>query len=57
MFILPILDYGDVLYAGTHDVELERLDKIHEDVVDIVLFLQVELGYNLMHEVALNVAS
>ena len=36
MFVLPILDYGDALYAGSYELELDDLDKIHEDAMRIV---------------------
>ena len=28
-FVLPILEYGDVMWAGSSDCDLEKLDKVH----------------------------
>ena len=35
-FILPCLDYGDILYFNTFQTELDRLDRIHMDAMRVV---------------------
>ena len=35
-FILPTLDYGDILFAGTYNSDLCKLDRIHITATRIV---------------------
>ena len=49
-FVLPCMDYGDVLYAGTYDSDLCKLDKIFVDAMRIVSGATARSNIKLLHE-------
>ncbi len=49
-FVLPCMDYGDVLYAGTYDSDLCKLDKILVDAMRIVTGATARSNIKLLHE-------
>ena len=48
-FILPIIDYGDVLYAGTYDSDLCKLDRLQVDAMRIVTGATEKSNINLLY--------
>ena len=47
-FILPVIDYGDVLYAGTYDSDLCKLDRLQVDAMRIVTGATEKSNINLL---------
>ena len=49
-FILPCLDYGDILYSGTYDSDLNKLDKIQVEAMKIVTGATARSNIQLLFE-------
>ncbi len=49
-FILPSLDYGDYLYAGTYDSDLCKLDRIHVEAMRNVTGATARSNIILLYE-------
>ena len=47
-FILPVIDYADVIYAGTYDSDLCKLDRIQVDAMRIVTGATEKSNINLL---------
>ena len=49
-FVLPIMEYGDVVWAGSPDCDLEKLDKVHIRAMRIITGATEHSNINSMYE-------
>ena len=49
-FVLPIMEYGDVVCAGSPDCDLEKLDKVHIRAMRIITGATERSNINSMYE-------
>ena len=49
-FVLPIMEYGDVVWAGSPDCDLEKLDKVHIRAMRIITGATERSNINSMYE-------
>ena len=49
-FVLPIMEYGDVVWAGSPDCDLEKLDKVHIRAMRIITGATERSNINAMYE-------
>ena len=52
MYVLPYVDYGDILYDGAHTALLDKLQKLQNRSLRLVLCLENRTPVILIHQIA-----